>query len=114
LLTINYPFDYHFNLIKPFIFSFVLILFTTVLTQGMYSFLSRQGKFFTLALISLITLYVLLFNQLNLHEIDLWKVMLFSLINIVAIYYFLKSKKRKNKELILNIFALISLFIFYL
>ena len=27
LLTINYPFDYDFSLIKPFIFSFVLVLF---------------------------------------------------------------------------------------
>lgn len=113
LLTINYPFDYHFSLIKPFIFAFVLILFITILTQGMYSFLSGQGKFFFLAILSLVLLYFLLFSQLTAHEMSLWKLILFILVNIGAVYLFLKTNNSKKKEIILNIFALISLLIYY-
>lgn len=113
LLTINYPFDYHFSLIKPFIFAFVLILFITILTQGMYSFLSRQGKFFALAILSLVLLYFLLFSQLVAGQTVLWKLILFILINVGALYFFLKSNNSQKKEVVLNVFALISLFIYY-
>ncbi|HCM88870.1 MULTISPECIES: hypothetical protein [Vagococcus] len=113
LLTINYPFNYNFDLIKPFIFAFSLILFITILTQGMYSFLSRQSWFFILALLSLGFMYYLLITQYLNQETVLWKLIIFGLCNIGAVYFFLKSKNAKKKELILNLFALISLFIYY-
>lgn len=113
LLTITYPFDYNFDLMRPFIFSFVLILFTTILTQGMYSFLNRHGWFLFLAGLCLIFLYYLLISQYLAHETVLWKVLLFILCNVGAIYFFMKSKNAKKKELVLNFFALISLFIYY-
>lgn len=113
LLTINYPFNYSFSLVKPFIFAFALILFITILTQGMYSFLSRHAWFFLLAIVSLGLVYYLLISQFMAQETVLWKLILFVLCNIGAIYFFLKSKNAKKKELLLNVFALISLFIYY-
>ncbi|MDT2815316.1 hypothetical protein P7H60_07425 [Vagococcus carniphilus] len=113
LLTINYPFNYNFSLIKPFIFAFALILFVTILTQGMYSFLSRHTWFFILAILSLGLLYYLLITQFMAHETVLWKLILFILCNAGALYFFIKSKNARKKELLLNIFALISLFIYY-
>ncbi|MEG0285553.1 MULTISPECIES: hypothetical protein [Vagococcus] len=113
LLTINYPFDYNFELMKPFIFSFVLILFITILTQGMYSFLKRHGWFLFLAGLCLILLYYLLISQYLAHETVLWKVLIFILCNLGALYFFMKSKDAMKKEIVLNFFALISLFIYY-
>lgn len=113
LLTINYPFNYNFDLIKPFVFAFSLILFITILTQGMYSFLSRQSWFFVLALLSLGLLYYLLVSQYMNQETVLWKLIIFVLCNIGALYFFIKSNNAKKKELILNLFALVSLFIYY-
>ena len=113
LLTINYPFDYQFSLVKPFIFSFILILFITILTQGMYSFLKRQGWFLFLALLCLILLYYLLITQYLAHETVLWKLIVFVIFNIGAVYFFAKSKNAKKKEVVLNLFALVSLFIYY-
>ncbi|MBO0476049.1 hypothetical protein DOK76_03135 [Vagococcus sp. DIV0080] len=113
LLTINYPFDYQFSLIKPFIFSFVLILFITILTQGMYSFLKRHGWFLFLAASCLVFLYYLLISQFLAHETALWKLLIFVLCNLGAIYSFVKSKSPRTKEVVLNLFALVSLFIYY-
>ncbi|MGX7025272.1 hypothetical protein [Vagococcus hydrophili] len=113
LLTINYPFNYNFDLIKPFIFAFSLILFITILTQGMYSFLSRQSWFFVLALLSLGLLYYLLITQYMNQETILIKLIIFVACNLGALYFFIKSKNAKKKELILNLFALVSLFIYY-
>lgn len=113
LLTINYPFDYQFSLVKPFIFSFVLILFITILTQGMYSFLKRQGWFLFLAALCLILLYYLLITQFLAGDTVLWKLIVFIICNLGAIYFFTKSKNAKKKEVVLNFFALVSLFIYY-
>ncbi len=113
LLTINYPFNYNFNLVKPFIFAFALILFITILTQGMYSFLARHTWFFILGVLCLGLLYYLLITQLIAHETVLWKLILFIICNAGAFYFFIKSKNAKKKELLLNVFALISLFIYY-
>lgn len=113
LLTINYPFDYKFDLVKPFIFSFVLILFITILTQGMYSFLKRHGWFLLLAALCLVLLYYLLFTQYVAHKTALWKIIIFILCNLSAIYFFVKSKNSQKKEVVLNLFALAGLFIYY-
>ncbi len=113
LLTINYPFDYDFSLIKPFIFSFVLVLFITILTQGMYSFLKRQAWFFLLAILCLVLLYYLLITQYLAQATSLWQLLVFALVNLGSVYFFLKSKNATKKEVVLNLFAVVSLFIYY-
>ncbi|MGY3766723.1 hypothetical protein ACWOAH_09390 [Vagococcus vulneris] len=114
LLTINYPFTYHFDLMKPFIFSFVLILFITILSQGMYSFLKRQAWFLILAVLCLVAIYFLLFRQYQDGSINLLKFIGFTLINLASIYFFLRSKSMHKKEFVLNVMALIGLYIYYL
>lgn len=114
LLTISYPFDYDFELIKPFIFSFLIVLFLTIFTQGMYSYLSRQPIFLILGVLSLVGIYFLVFQHYQAHQLDTWKLILFIVVTIISFFLFFKSKKSKQKEFILNIFALASLVIYYI
>lgn len=114
LLTISYPFDYDFELIKPFLFSFLMILFITILTQGMYSFLEKLAYYFILSIVCLVAIYYLLIHQLSLGDLAGWKLVIFILANLGSLFFFIKSKNPKKKEFILNIFALIGLFIYYL
>lgn len=114
LLTISYPFTYHFDLMKPFIFSFALVLLTTILSQGLYSFLKRQVWFFILAIICLIAIYYLLITQFKTGELNLVKLFGFMIINLSALYFFIKSRNTRKKEFVLNLMTLIGLFIYYL
>ncbi|MGO3732462.1 MAG: hypothetical protein ACTJHC_04705 [Vagococcus sp.] len=113
LLTISYPFNYDFKLIEPFIFAFTMILFITILSQGIYSFLSKQAWFLLLAILCLILIYYLLITQFLANDLVLWKMVVFITSNIGALYFFMKSKNARKKEIILNLFALIGLFIYY-
>lgn len=114
LLTISYPFDYDFQSMKPFIFAFFLILFITILTQGMYSFLSKQAWFLLLSLVCLITIYYLLYMQLQNGILPMWKFISFIAANIISLFFFAKSTNAKKKELVLYIFGLIGLLVYYL
>lgn len=114
LLTINYPFNYQFDLMKPFIFAFFLILVLTILSQGMYSFLSKQVLFLVLTILGTIMVYYLLIQQFLGNELTLLKLILFILCHIASFYFFLRSKNAKKKELILNLFTLIGLIIYYI
>lgn len=113
LLTISYPFDYHFSLMKPFIFSFLIWLLLTVLTQGMYSFLSKHGLFLSLSLVSLVAIYYLLINQYLDQSLSLIQLFIFIITTIGTIFFFLKSKNSRKKELVISCFALLSVFIYY-
>jgi len=114
LLTISYPFDYDFELIKPFIFSFLIVLFLTIFTQGMYSYLSRQPIFLLLGFISLIGIYYLTIQHYLSHQLDTWRLVSFIVTTILSLFLFIKFKNTKKKEFILNLFALISLIIYYI
>lgn len=114
LLTISYPFDYDFELIKPFVFSFLIVLFLTIFTQGMYSYLSRQPIFLLLGLLSLIGTYYLVVQHYMSQQLDTWKLISFIVATIISFFLFMKTKKAKKKEFILNLFALASLIIYYI
>lgn len=114
LLTIQYPYNYDFELIQPFIFSFLIVLLITVLTQGMYTFLKRHVKFFILGIVSLIAIYFLLIHQLIGNQLNIAKFIIFIILNIGTLYFFLTSDHTKRKEVVLNLFALISLYIYYI
>lgn len=113
LLTISYPFDYDFELIKPFIFSFLIVLFLTIFTQGMYSYLSRQPVFLILGVLSLIGIYYLVIQHYTSHQLETWKLVSFIVVTLLSLFLFMKTKKAKKKEFILNLFALASLVIYY-
>ncbi|MGX7014601.1 hypothetical protein ESZ54_11495 [Vagococcus silagei] len=113
LLTISYPFNYDFKAMIPFIFAFFLILFITILTQGMYSFLSKQAWFLLLSVVCLITIYYLLYMQFSNSILPLWKFTSFIVANIIALFFFAKSKNSQKKELVLYLFGLVGLMVYY-
>lgn len=114
MLTISYPFNYDFKQIQPFIFSFFLILLLTILTQGMYSFLSKQTWFLILSFLCLIALYYLLYRQFKQGDLILWKFISFSASNMIALFFFAKSRNAQKKEVVLYLFGLVGMFVYYL
>lgn len=112
LFIIYYPFNFTLDMMKPFIFSFLVILLYTALLQGFYS--SLTGYYLFLSTLLLLSTYGFLVYSFLSHQINLIQIFLILACNLFFFIQFGKTINPKKKEFILSLFILSMLCIFYI
>ncbi|MBP1040453.1 hypothetical protein I6N95_05430 [Vagococcus sp. BWB3-3] len=114
VISIHYPYAFKPFYFWSYVFSFLIVLIGTFLTQSLYARRDQSGTFNRLSLFSFLFLIGFLAYQVYMKHLN-WLLLLPIIITIfLATWFILRHNNRKKRELTLNAALLLILFIYYI
>lgn len=114
VVSIHYPYSFKLIYATPYLFSFLLVVIGTLLTQSLYSQQGRHTGYNRLSAIFFLIVLVYLGFQVYTKQLAWFLLLPIIMIILGTTWFILRHNNLKKRELTLNVALLLLLFTYYL